>query len=189
MNTLFAPFEPDSSGSPLPEADVRVGVRDDLLRTGALAAQREGGLPADWVAQHERRFDTDGNQLFVVELGHQVIGYGWVSFLTPVDHGGRNAPDGWYLSGVVIAPGSRRRGLGRRLTQKRVDWALARGSAVYYVVSASNRASRALHAELGFEELTDDFRMPGVVFSRDDGLLCRLVSRQDAEVVDLASRR
>ena len=48
---------------------------------------------------------------------------------------------------------------------------------------------RALHAELGFEELTDDFRMPGVVFSRDDGLLCRLVSRQDAEVVDLASRR
>lgn len=189
MNTLFAPFEPDSSGSPLPEADVRVGVRDDLLRTGALAAQREGGLPADWVAQHERRFDTDGNQLFVVELGHQVIGYGWVSFLTPVDHGGRNAPDGWYLSGVVIAPTVRRRGLGRRLTQERVAWALERGEAVHYVVAASNLASRDLHASLGFEEVTDDFVMPGIVFTHDDGLLCRLVDREEATVIDLASRR
>ncbi|WP_454226258.1 GNAT family N-acetyltransferase [Propioniciclava flava] len=69
-----------------------------------------------------------------------------------MDHGGRNAPDGWYLSGVVIAPDARRRGLGRRLTQERIDWALERGSAVYYVVAASNWASRALHGELGFEE-------------------------------------
>ncbi|WP_164987470.1 GNAT family N-acetyltransferase [Propioniciclava flava] len=189
MNTLFAPFEPESSGTPMPEAHVRLGVRGDLPHTGALAAQREGGLPADWIAQHARRFETDGNQLFVVEAEGAIIGYGWVSFLTPVDHGGRNAPDGWYLSGVVIAPDARRRGLGRRLTQERIDWALERGSAVYYVVAASNWASRALHGELGFEELTDDFRMPGVVFTRDDGLLCRRVERPDATVTELASRR
>lgn len=188
-NTLFAPFEPDAHGTPLPDAVVRVGEREDLPQTAALAAQREGGAPCDWVAQHQRRFDAEGNVLFVVEHGGRIVGYGWVAWLTPVQHGGRNAPDGWYLSGVVIAPGLRRRGLGRRLTQERIAWALERGDAVHYVVAASNRASRDLHASLGFEEVTDDFRMPGVVFTRDDGLLCRLVDRAEAPVIDLASRR
>ncbi len=55
---------------------MRLGVRGDLPHTGALAAQREGGLPADWIAQHARRFETDGNQLFVVEAEGAIIGYG-----------------------------------------------------------------------------------------------------------------
>lgn len=189
MNKLFAPFAPDAHGHPLAGAVVRPGTRQDLAQTGALAALREGGPGADWVAQHRRRFDTEGNQLFVVEYEGDVVGYGWVSYLTPVEHGGRNAPDGWYLSGVVIAPTVRRRGLGRRLTQERVAWALERGEAVHYVVAASNLASRDLHASLGFEEVTDDFVMPGIVFTHDDGLLCRLVDREEATVIDLASRR
>lgn len=189
MHTLFAPFEPDAHGIPLPDAVVRAGVRADLPHTGALAAQREGGAPCDWVAQHERRFDTPGNELFVAELDGGIVGYGWVSWLTPVAHGGRNAPDGWYLSGVVITPALRRRGLGRRLTQERIAWALERGGAVHYVVAGSNRASHDLHAALGFTELTDDFCLPGVVFSRADGLLCRLEDRDEATVIDLAARR
>ena len=189
MNKLFAPFAPDAHGHPLAGAVVRPGTRDDLAQTGALAALREGGPGADWVAQHRRRFDTEGNQLFVVEYEGDVVGYGWVSYLTPVEHGGRNAPDGWYLSGVVVAPAFRRRGVGRRLTQARVEWVLERGEPAFYAVSGSNRASRALHAELGFRELTDDFTIPGVVFGRGDGILCRVDARPDAEVIDLASRR
>lgn len=189
MNSrLFAPLAPNDHGTPLPDAVVRVGVRDDLTQTGALAAHREGGLVSTWVARHERRFDADGNALFVVEHAGRIVGYGWVAWLTPVAHGGRNAPDGWYLNGMVIDPALRRRGLGRRLTQKRIDWALRRGEAVHYVVAASNRASRDLHASLGFEEVTDDFRLPGVVFNHDNGLLCRLGHRAEATVTDLRAR-
>lgn len=189
MNTLFAPFDPDSHGHPLPDAVVRAGVRADVVRTGALAAQREGGPASEWIGQHERRFDIDGNALFVADLDGEIVGFGWVSWLTPVAHGGRNAPDGWYLSGMVIAPGVRRRGVGRRLTQARIRWALERGGGVHYVVAGSNRASRDLHAALGFVEVSDDFCVPGVVFSRGDGLLCRWVEPEGATVVDLASRR
>ena len=66
---------------------------------------------------------------------------------------------------------------------------IARERSAHYVVSASNRASRTLHAELGFTEVTDDFVIPGLVFSKHDGILCRLDARPDAEVIDLASRR
>ena len=103
--------------------------------------------------------------------------------------GGPHAPDGWYLSGVVVSQGFRRRGLGRRLTQSRIDWALGRGGAVHYVVAAGNRASRTLHASLGFREVTADFTLPGVLFGNDDGILYRLEEHADAAVVDLASRR
>ena len=86
---------------------------------------------------------------------------------------------------MVVAPEFRRRGIGRRLTQARIDWVLTRDAAAYYVVSASNRASRTLHAELGFVEISDDFVVPGVVFANDDGLLCRLTARPDADIIEL----
>ena len=60
MYSLFAPaapFAPDAHGVPLPDAVIRGAQRQDLCRTGALLAEREGGDPAEWTAQHERRFD------------------------------------------------------------------------------------------------------------------------------------
>lgn len=189
VNRLFAPFDASSHGLPLPDANVRVGVRSDLEQTGSLAAHREGGQVSAWVARHERQFDADGNVLFVVEYAGRIVGYGWVAWLTPVAHGGRNAPDGWYLNGMVIDPALRRRGLGRQLTCERVDWVLGRDDVIHYVVAASNHASRDLHASLGFEEVSGDFRLPGVVFTHDDGLLCRLVRRAQARVIPLDSRR
>lgn len=189
MNTLFALYQPDAHGVPLPDVVIRTACRDDLPSTAALAAHREGGGLAEWAAIHARQFDDESRMLFVAEHGGEVIGYAWLAWLAPVADGGRNAPDGWYLSGVVVAPAHRRRGIGRRLTRARIERALARERSAHYVVSASNRASRTLHAELGFTEVTDDFVIPGLVFSKHDGILCRLDARPDAEVIDLASRR
>lgn len=189
VNTLFAPFQPDAHGVPLTDVVIRTACRDDLPFTAGLAAQREGAGVAEWTAIHGRQFEDDKRVLLVAEHEDEVIGYAWLAWLTPVADGGRNAPDGWYLSGVVVAPAFRRRGIGRRLTQARVEWVLERGEPAFYAVSGSNRASRALHAELGFRELTDDFTIPGVVFGRGDGILCRVDARPDAEVIDLASRR
>lgn len=189
VNTLFAPYQPDAHGVPLPDVAIRLACRDDLPCTAALAASREGGELAEWAAIHGRQFDDDKRVLLVAEHEGEVIGYAWLSWLTPVADGGRNAPDGWYLSGVVVAPAFRRRGIGRRLTQARIDWVLEREASAHYVVSRSNQASRTLHAELGFSEVSDDFVLPGVVFSNHDGILCRLDARPDAEVIELASRR
>lgn len=189
VNPLFASHDPDAHGVPLPDAAARPARADDLAATGALAAQREGGTAGEWTARHERRFADTGQQLMVAEHEGRIVGYGWVSWLTPAASGGRGAPDGWYLAGVVVDPAFRRRGLGRRLTEARVDWVLERADDVHYVVSGSNRASRDLHAFLGFVEVTDDFVMPGVVFTRDDGILCTRRRRPDATVIDLETGR
>ncbi|MFT3875748.1 MAG: GNAT family N-acetyltransferase [Propioniciclava sp.] len=189
MNALFAPFAPDAGGQPLAGLVVRPGTPDDLPATAELAAQRECGDVAEWVAVHGRRLADERQRLFVAEFEGGIVGYAWASWLTPVDDGGRGAPDGWYLSGIVVVPALRRRGIGRRLTQARVAWALERNDDIYYVVSASNRASRTLHAALGFREISTDFVLPGVVFANADGILCRLDKRPDADVIDLASRR
>lgn len=187
--TLFAPYQPDAHGVPLRDVVLRTACREDLPFTAALAAGREGGELREWAAIHGRQFDDERRVLLVAEHGGEVIAYAWLAWLTPVAEGGRNAPDGWYLSGVFVAPEFRRRGIGRGLTQARIDWVLAREAAAHFVVSASNRASRILHAELGFEEVTDDFVVPGVVFGNQDGILCRLDGHPDAEVIDLDSRR
>lgn len=189
VNTLFAPYQPDAHGVPLAGVTIREADADDVAFTGALTASREGGDPAEWAAQHARRLDNDCQALLVAEHEGVIIAYGWLAYLTPGADGGRDAPDGWYLSGVVVAPPFRRRGVGRRLTRARVEWVLERDSSVFYVVSASNLASRTLHAELGFREVTDDFVVPGVVFTKADGILCRLDARPDADVIDLAARR
>lgn len=189
MNPLFAPYQPDAHGVPLHDVTIRPATRDDLPATAAQSAQREGGDPAEWSAVHGRKFDDDRQVLLVAEHEGQIIGHAWLTWLTPVADGGRGAPDGWYLSGVVVVPRFRRRGVGRRLTQARVEWVLRRNESVHYVVSARNRASRTLHAELGFREVGHDFVVPGVVFAQADGILCRLDEQVDADVVDLASRR
>lgn len=54
---------------------------------------------------------------------------GEVSWLTPMASGGRNAHDGWNLSGVAVDPSARREGVGRALTRARcATWWSARSS-------------------------------------------------------------
>ncbi len=189
MQQMFAAFEPDAHGHPLDGASVRLAVPADIPATGRLAAEREGDDPETWIERQSRRMADPDHRLFVAEVNDRVVGYGWVSHLCPEGDGGRGAPDGWYLSGVVVAPELRRRGLGIALTKARVAWVFERADQVHYVVSAANLASRRLHETLGFVETTDDFCVPGVVFARCDGILCTATRGRDADIIDLASRR
>lgn len=190
MNFLTAPYEPDAHGTPLPGVEVRPASGDDMDACGDLAARFSGGDAAEWTGRLTLQLDAPDAMLFVAERGGEVLGYGRVSWLAPASGGGHGAPDGWYLSGVVVSPEHQRRGIGTRLTRARIAWAFERADAVYYVVSAGNRASRLLHNGLGFREVSTDFRLPTMVFGNDDGILCRL-GRDDvgATVIDLASRR
>lgn len=62
-------------------------------------------------------------------------------------------PAGYYLSGVLVDPAWRRRGIATELTQARLRWAFARTDKVFYVTGANNIASLHLHAALGFQEM------------------------------------
>ncbi|MBM9510091.1 GNAT family N-acetyltransferase [Streptomyces sp. KK5PA1] len=83
------------------------------------------------------------------------------------------APDGFYLSGLVVAPGHRHQGVGTALVRARLAWVARRAPYAWYFANARNVASLRLHAELGFVEVTRDFSYPGVEFSGGVGVLCR----------------
>lgn len=174
VNLYDMRYEPDAHGVPLDGVVVRVATPEDLVGCGKLMARREG-WDAEAVTERLRNVvDLDDQIVMVAELDSDVIGYARVGYLTPVADGGHGAPDGWYLSGIVVAPEYRRRGIGRMLTQARCDWVWERDEAVHYVVAAVNQASRSLHSSLGFREVTRDFVLPGVVFAGSGGgLLCR----------------
>lgn len=189
VNFLTTSYEPDAHGHPLEGLAVRPATKADMDACGALAARAGGGDAAEWTGRLSLQFDEHG-VIFVAHHEGELVGFARVSWLTPASSGGHGAPDGWYLSGMVVAPEYQRRGIGTRLTEARIAWALERADAVHYVVAASNPASRLLHNRLGFTEISTDFCLPTMVFGNADGILCRLGRDDDeATVIDLASRR
>jgi ribosomal protein S18 acetylase RimI-like enzyme len=149
----------------------------------ALAAAREGDDAARWVEVFRRRAEADPVTTFVARVAGEVAGYGSLGWLdsgsedssisAPADPSGGPvvAPTGWYLTGLVVDPSWRRRGVGVALTAHRLDWLRGRAEVVYYFANARNRATIDLHRRLGFEEVTRDFAIPGVAFAGGVGVL------------------
>jgi Ala-tRNA(Pro) deacylase len=96
--------------------------------------------------------------LFVAERDGRVVGYsrvGW--FSPPPDAPPEMVPEGWLLAGIVVDPAYRRQGIGRALTEARLDWLDARGGPAHYWTDVDNVASIALHSAYGFEPIGRDF--------------------------------
>jgi ribosomal protein S18 acetylase RimI-like enzyme len=152
----------------------------DLAAAAAIAAAREGESVAGWVERFARLWAEcqGGLALFLVAARDDVvIGYAKVNrFVSPAAASANVVPAGWYLTGVVVEPGSRRCGVGSALTRARLAWIAERSDRAYYVANERNRASIDLHAALGFRELSRDFHHPGVEFEGGSGILfvCRL---------------
>ena len=61
--------------------------------------------------------------VLAAEHGPSLVGIAKITrFSPPPDSPPNVAPAGWYLSGVIVAEDHRRRGIGRRLTQARLNW-------------------------------------------------------------------
>ena len=75
--------------------------------------------------------------------------------------------------GVVVEDRWRRHGIGRALTLARLDWIRERATDAWYFTNAQNQVSLDLHADLGFEEVTRAFTIPGTTFEGGVGVLCR----------------
>lgn len=99
--------------------------------------------------------------VFVAQIGHHLVGFGRARQLEHARDGlPLSLPEGWYLTGVIVDPDWRRRGLGEVLTAARLDWLRRRTDAAYYVASRQNRASIALHKRFGFHEIARGFDYP-----------------------------
>jgi len=168
--SLFEEHHPDAPRLHRLDVAVRPARAEDLDALAALRAQRENEPVAQSRAALERKFRGDG--LFLAaEHGGECVAYASAG----MGPGGRGAPAGWYLTGVVVAPAWRRRGVAAALTRARLEWLAARTDRVYYFANARNRVSIALHESFGFVEKTRAFTIPGVTFQGGEGILFELV--------------
>ncbi len=137
-NTRSAQIEP------LTEADVASAVE--------LAVRVLRVKPGDRGEQFASDITDDLRQMFVAKANGQVVAYGRLIELA-ADEAGPGTPAGCYLSGVLVDPAWRRRGIATELTRVRLRWAFARTDTVFYVTGADNIASLHLHVALGFREV------------------------------------
>jgi aminoglycoside 6'-N-acetyltransferase I len=129
---------------PLTQADVASAVE--------LAVRALGVKPGDRGEQFASDTTDELRQMFVAKVNGQVVGYGRVIKLA-ADEAGSGTPAGCYLSGVLVDPAWRGRGIATALTRARLRWAFAQTDTVFYVAGADNAASLRLHAAFGFQEV------------------------------------
>ncbi|MCA9727026.1 MAG: GNAT family N-acetyltransferase [Candidatus Eisenbacteria bacterium] len=193
----FEEYRPRARGGESPEATahhreqrvkdlvVRPAVLDDLADLVMIQAAREGGDVSDHAARLRDALDanrtTPHGTILVAEIEGKLAGLAKTTYFKPAADAPENvAPAGWYLSGVIVSPEHRRKGIGRSLTRARLDWIAKRDRWVYYFANARNQVSIDLHREFGFEEITRDFTFPGVTFDGGVGILFR-VNLSDGE--------
>lgn len=181
MSRRFEPYDRQARGAaspgPAKPADVRIrtAVPDDIAQLAGIEAEREGRPAVSLVSkigtaiQHAA---AGRGLILVAEHDGRLTAFAKASVFSPAaDAPANTAPPGWYLSGVIVVPEYRRRGIGRRLTQARLGWIGERASRAFYFTNARNQVSIDLHRDLGFVEVTRDFTFPGVTFEGGSGIL------------------
>ncbi|MGI9241580.1 MAG: GNAT family N-acetyltransferase [Verrucomicrobiales bacterium] len=175
----FSRYDTDSpERRRLPTPDdlvIRPAVHEDIGEIAEIAAAREGQPAGQWRSAIGRVYEmsADGRaQLVIACVEESVVGYGKTGhFSVPIGSPSNVAPEGWYLTGLVVRPAFRRRGLGSRLTLERLAWIARRSNTAYYFANERNKVSIELHRALGFVKLTHDFSHPHASFEGGAGIL------------------
>jgi ribosomal protein S18 acetylase RimI-like enzyme len=154
MHVVWSPDGPQGMTCYMPEAGVRIEplAKADVASAVELAVRVLRVKAGDRGEQFAADIAGNRRQTFVAKTNGQVVAYGRVLELA-ADEAGPQAPAGYYLSGLLVEPAWRCRGIGLALTQARLDWVLARTDEVFCVIGADNIASLHLHAALGFQEI------------------------------------
>lgn len=127
-------------------------TRTDVAPAVQLAVRVLRVRPGNRGEQFASDITDHRSQMFVAKANGQVVAYGRVTELA-ADEAGPETPAGCYLSGVLVEPALRRRGIALALTRARLRWVFARTDEVFYVAGADNVASLHLHTALGFQEV------------------------------------
>jgi ribosomal protein S18 acetylase RimI-like enzyme len=169
---MFADYAPQQRTEPRPALPVGCVVRPaeshDTAAIARLTSQRSGIALDACVERTERQFRADAaqqNLTVVAEIQGGVIGFGRARDLRRTAIGPFDAPEGWYLLGVIVAPEFRRLGIATELTRVRLRWVADRSHEVFYFANSLNLASIDMHRNLGFVETRRPFAMQGVHFS------------------------
>jgi ribosomal protein S18 acetylase RimI-like enzyme len=88
------------------------------------AAEQLGVKPGDRGEQFAFDITDDSRQMFVTKANGQVIAHGRVAEMA-AEEAAPGTPAGCYLSGVLVDPAWRRRGIATALTRARLRWAFA----------------------------------------------------------------
>jgi ribosomal protein S18 acetylase RimI-like enzyme len=141
-----------AGGTPEGAARIESLTMGDVASAVELATRVLRVNPGDRGEQFASDITGDSRQMFVAKANGRVIGYGRVAEMA-ADEAGPGTPAGCYLSGVLVEPAWRRRGIATALTRARLRWVFARTDEAFYVTGADNIASLHLHAALGFQEM------------------------------------
>lgn len=144
---------------------------DDVPTLALLQARARGGSAGEWADRIHRTLCSERGLVITAKVSGEAVGYANAAFLS--EHAEDGAPAGYYLTGVTVDPGWRRRGIARLLTRRRMDWIRERDSAVWCFISAQNRASLDLHRELGFVQVSVGASFQGIEFTGGEGWLLR----------------
>jgi ribosomal protein S18 acetylase RimI-like enzyme len=124
---------------------------DDVASAVELVTRVQRVDPEDRGEQFASDITDHSRQMFVAKANGHVIAYGRVAELA-AGEAAPGTPAGCYLSGVLVDPAWRRRGIATALTRAPLRWVFARTDEAFYVAGADNVASLHLHAALGFQE-------------------------------------
>src|SRR5262245_50945419 len=130
MDLRFATYVPRPVERHAPvSAVVAEATVDDVPVLAALQARARGGSVGEWADRIHRARCGERGLVVTAKVSGEAVGYANVAFLPehPVDH----APAGYYLTGVTVDPAWRRRGMGKLLTRRRMEWIWERDSAIW----------------------------------------------------------
>jgi len=171
---MFADYQPRASGESTKSIPANMSIHHtsdpDRCAIASLIAQREN-LSDDQALDHASSTlskPPETNLILVAQIQTDVIAFtkaAYTSFDPPEPH----VPRGWYLTGIIVDPQHRRRGIGAALTESRLQWISERAREVFYFANSLNRVSIELHQHFGFQEICRDFKYPGATFSGGGG--------------------
>jgi len=180
----YADFDPDPTPTRKLDAScIRPAVLADADALFSISAERDaepGAEPQPPLENILRRIhgelegmaDEKPWHVFVAQVEDAVVAFGRVRRLDHAESGLPTAcPEGWYLTGVIVRPAWRRRGLGTLLIRARLNWLRARTAEVHYVSNKTNRVSIAAHAAFGFRPQDAEFAYPRAELAFGEGRL------------------
>lgn len=82
-----------------------------------------------------------------------------------------NGEFGWYLMGMVVHPNFRKRGIGKKLIEFRINWLRSKTKEIFYITNSRNTPSIQSHDSFGFKEIARARGFLNADFSDDQAVL------------------